>query len=178
MTTESKRLKAEAKKLGIPVQSYALATLMAAGWTAAEAYALAYYENASFGASQNAQIRDNIVLNPNFTDIIEKIRDGFPTRNVLAAGANDGRLPSKDDIAQIIATEMYSLTGKERVEAAMKLADLFAMKKEEIKDDGDEKIIHVFLPIPDSELEILVEKKARELLRQQSEQQKEKGENV
>lgn len=151
MTTESKRLKEEAKKYGIPVQSYALATLMATGWTAAEAYALAYYENASFSASQNASIRDNIVKNPNFEEIVEKIRATFPSSKSRCAGIEtasvSGPLPSKDEVAQIIATEMKTLTGKEKVDAAMKLADLFAMKKEEAKND-DEKIIHVYLPLP------------------------------
>ena len=149
MTTESKRLKEEAKKYGIPVQSYALATLMAAGWTAAEAYALAYYENASFSASQNASIRDNIVQNPNFSDVVQKIRAGFPSVHGVydeSITPEYAVIPSKDEVAKIIATEMQSLKGKEKVEAAMKLADLFAMKKEETKDD-DENIIHVYIPL-------------------------------
>ena len=138
MTTESKRLKEEAKKYGIPVQSYALATLMAAGWTAAEAYALAYYENASFSASQNASIRDNIVQNPNFPSVHGVYDESLTPEYAV--------IPSKDEVAKIIATEMQSLKGKEKVEAAMKLADLFAMKKEETKDD-DENIIHVYIPL-------------------------------
>ena len=149
MTTESKRLKEEAKKYGIPVQSYALATLMAAGWSAAEAYALAYYENASFSAAQNASIRDNIVKNPNFATIIEKIRATFPSAKSLynaELASTTTTLPSKDEVAQIIANEMKSLSGKEKVDAAMKLADLFAMKKEEAKED-EEKIIHVYIPL-------------------------------
>lgn len=146
MTTESKRLKEEAKKYGVPVQTYALATLMAAGWTAAEAYALAYYKNESFSASQNAQIRDNIVQNPTFGEMVENIRNTFPSLGLVKHTASSSPIPSKDELAQIIATEMRSLSGKERVDAAMRLADLYAMKKEEVKDD-EEQIIHVYLPL-------------------------------
>ena len=146
MTTESKRLKEEAKKYGIPVQSYSMATLMAAGWTAAESYALAYYKNESFSASQNASIRDNIVQNPNFGDIIDKIRASFPPSGTSSVDSGSNAIPSKDELAKIIANEMRNLTGKERVDAAMRLADLYAMKKEEVKDE-EEKIIHVYLPL-------------------------------
>lgn len=172
--TESKRLKTEAQKYGIPVQTYALATLMAAGWTAAEAYALAYYENESFGASRNAQIRDGIVENPNFMEIVDKIRAGFA--GVTTATMKSGKQLSKEDIADILQRQILALPDgdKAKTDAAVKYAELYAMKKEEVKDDGDEKIIHVFLPIPDNELEILVEKKARQLL----EQQHKKEENI
>ncbi len=146
MTTESKRLKEEASKYGIPVQSYSMATLMAAGWTAAESYALAYYKNESFSASQNASIRDNIVQNPNFGEIVDKIRASFPPVGSGQVETGSYTIPSKDELAKIIATEMRSLTGKERVDAAMRLADLYAMKKEEVKEE-EEKIIHVYLPL-------------------------------
>ena len=155
MTTESKRLKEEAKKYGIPVQSYALATLMAAGWTAAEAYALAYYENASFSATQNAAIRSNIVENPNFKDVVEslkqKLRGTSQTAAPLAASelayGEDGQL-SKMELATLLRQQIDALPdGKEKAGVLMQYATLFSMQKREEDKEDEEKIIHVYLPL-------------------------------
>ena len=155
MITESKRLKEEAKKYGIPVQTYALATLMAAGWTAAEAYSLAYYQNASFTATQNATIKDNIVQNPNFKEIVQKLRKEiatsggvklYNTGSELSYG-DDGQL-SKNEIATLLRQQIEALPdGKEKAAVVMQYATLFAMQKREEDKDDEEKIIHVYLPL-------------------------------
>lgn len=153
MTTESKRLKEEAKKFGVPVQTYALATLMAAGWTAAEAYALAYYENASFGATQNASIRSNIVDNPNFKDMVDVIRKKIVGNDramaIKSAGevSEDGQL-SKTEVATLLRQQIDSLPdGKEKAAVVMQYATLFSMQKKEEDIEDEEKIIHVYLPL-------------------------------
>lgn len=172
MTTESKRLKEEAKKFGVPVQTYALATLMAAGWTAAEAYALAYYKNESFSASQNASIRDNIVLNPNFAEMVDAIRKKIVGSNVssqISSSDNlsygvDGQL-TKVELARLLRQQIEALPdGKDKAAVVMQYATLFAMQKREEDKDEEEKIIHVYLPIPDNEFEIIVERKAKEMM--------------
>lgn len=153
MTTESKRLKEEAKKYGIPVQSYALATLMAAGWTAAEAYALAYYENASLSASQNASIRQNIVENPNIRDVVGQLRKNMvgSAVNKVSSGelsyGEEGQL-SKMELATLLRQQIDALPdGKEKAAVLMQYATLFAMQKKEEDKNDEEKIIHVYLPL-------------------------------
>ncbi len=141
----SKRLTDEAKKLGIPVQSLLMADLISIGYTENEAYNISYTQNMSLSKQQNIGIKESIVQNPNFQELVS---DRASKRNGAApqmGTANVGTLPSKDEIASIIATEMKSLSGKERVDAAMKLADLFAMKKEEVREETD--IVRVWLPL-------------------------------
>lgn len=153
MTTESKRLKEEAKKYGVPVQSYTMATLMAVGWTAAEAYALAYYENATFSATQNASIRTGITENPNFKDVVDKLRQKITGQapRTLATGelsyGEDGQL-SKMEIATLLRQQIDALPdGKEKAAVVMQYATLFAMQKKEEDKNDEEKIIHVYIPL-------------------------------
>lgn len=154
MTTESKRLKEEAKKYGVSVQTYSMATLMAAGWTAAEAYALAYYENESFSATQNASIRTNITENPNFRDVVDKLRQKIAgsiqvktsSLGELSYG-EDGQL-SKMEIATLLRQQIDALPdGKEKAAVVMQYATLFAMQKREEEKEDEEKIIHVYIPL-------------------------------
>lgn len=156
MTTESKRLKEEAKKYGIPVQSYALATLMAAGWTAAESYALAYYENAPFSATKNAALRSSIVENPNFKDVVDSLKQkmrGATSASTVASAASelsygeDGQL-SKMELATLLRQQIDALPdGKEKAGVLMQYATLFSMQKKEEEKDDEEKIIHVYIPL-------------------------------
>ena len=57
---------------------------------------------------------------------------------------------SKDDIANILRKQIDALPDgdKAKTDAAIKYAELFAMKKEETKDEREEDIIRAWLPLP------------------------------
>ena len=137
---------AEARKYNIPTQSYMMATLVAAGWTAAEAYPWAYQENLQWSASRNQSIRDDIVNGQGFINAVDDIRAKIgPTKR--PSQSSDARPLSKDDIADILRRQIDALQDgdKAKTDAAIKYAELYAMKKEEQKDN-DEEPVRVYLP--------------------------------
>ena len=154
MAEYSKRLRAEAASLGIPTQSLVMAYLMACGFTDNEAYEIAYSCNASFSKSKNVTIRQNIIEGTGFPEMVIRIKQKLaggalsPT-SATASNMAGGQL-SKDDIANILRKQIDALPDgdKAKTDAAIKYAELFAMKKEETKDEREEDIIRAWLPLP------------------------------
>lgn len=149
MNDYSKRLKTEAKQLGIPVQSLVLAYLLVCGFTDSEAYDIAYTCNATFSRQQNINIRDNIVQNPNFQDIVDRLRTKITgkDRKGKAGIPKKTEQLSKDDIAEILKRQMDALPDgdKAKTDAAIKYAELYQYKKDDPKDDND-YLPHIWLP--------------------------------
>ena len=150
MTEYSKRLKAEAKGFGIPPQSLVMAYLLACGFTDNEAYTIAYSCNEALSKERNISIRESIVQNPNYKDIVERIR-GKITGNTTRPAASSGgsQQLSKEDIATILKRQMDALPDgdKAKTDAAIKYAELYQYKKDDPKDDND-YLPHIWLPMP------------------------------
>lgn len=150
MNDYSKRLRSEAKQYGIPAQSLVLAYLLVCGFTESEAYDIAYTCNASFSKAQNINIRDNIVRNPNFQDIVDRLRKKITGDSKTGkAGPKKTEQLSKDDIAEILKRQMDALPDgdKAKTDAAIKYAELYQYKKDDPKDDND-YLPHIWLPQP------------------------------
>ena len=147
----SKKLKAEAKNYGLPVQSLILGYLLVCGLTEAEAYDIAYSCNAAFSKAQNISIRENIVQSPGFKDAVEKLRmkiTGKRSDSSSVTGKKGEQL-SKEDIAEILKRQMEALPDgdKAKTDAAIKYAELYQYKKDDPKDDND-YLPHIWLPQP------------------------------
>ena len=141
----SQRLKKEAKKYGVPVQSLVMADLIAIGYTANEAYTVAYQGNASFSQERNITLRENIIASPGFSDMV---RDrGGRMENVSALSAEIKPQYSKEEIASKLRAQIEMLPdgSKEKADVLMKYADLLAYKREETKTEED--IIRIWLPL-------------------------------
>lgn len=151
MTDYSKRLKTEAQGYGIPPQSLVLAYLLVCGFTDNEAYSIAYSSNEVLSKAQNIGIRDSIVQNPNFQDIVEKIRVKLTgtTKPLTGTGGRQAEQLSKDDIATILRRQMDALPDgdKAKTDAAIKYAELYQYKREDPKDEN-EYLPHIWLPQP------------------------------
>ena len=149
MTEYSKRLKSEAKGLGIPVQSLVLAYLLVCGFTEAEAYDIAYSCNDTFSRQQNINIREQIVQNPNFQDIVDRLRTKITGKDKKGRAGLPKKTEqlSKDDIAEILKRQMDALPDgdKAKTDAAIKYAELYQYKKDDPKDDND-YLPHIWLP--------------------------------
>ena len=150
MKRESARILSEARKYGIPAQSYMMATLIAAGWTPSEAYPWAYPENLQWSAARNQSIRNDITEEQGFINAVEDIRSKLgPTKRNTAVNENNvNKQLSKDDIADILRRQIDALPDgdKAKTDAAIKYAELYAMKKEEQKDNEEEPV-RVYLPL-------------------------------
>ncbi len=147
----SKRLRVEAKNYGIPVQSLVMAYLLVCGFTDVEAYDVAYQDNKSLSRSQNISVRESIVVNPNFQDIVSKLSEKITgaTAKGRGTGGRTAEQLSKDDIATILRRQMEALPDgdKAKTDAAIKYAELYQYKKDDPKDDND-YLPHIWLPQP------------------------------
>ena len=150
MTEYSKRLKAEAKGMGIPPQSLVMAYLLACGFSDNEAYTIAYSCNEALSKTQNISIREQIVQNPNFQEIVERVRTKITGKGTAPAKSSDSAQQlSKEDIATILKRQMDALPDgdKAKTDAAIKYAELYQYKKDDPKDDN-EYLPHIWLPMP------------------------------
>ena len=143
----SKRLKEEAKKYSVPVQTLVMADLMAIGYTANEAYTVAYQCNATFSQERNITIRDNIISSAGFNDMVRE-RSAKHGRPELMENDELRSQYSKEEIASMLRAQIENLPdgSKEKADVLMKYADLFAYKKEEKKAE-EEDIKRVWLPL-------------------------------
>lgn len=122
---------------------------MAAGYAETEAYDIAYSTNMSFSKQQNTKVRKSITGNDSFASLLEDRKRAI--RGLAGAGLVDSDIKpqySKEEIASQLRAQIDMLAdgSKEKTDALMKYADLFAMKKEEKKAE-DEDIIRVWLPL-------------------------------
>ena len=83
----SKQKQTEAKKLNVTVQYLVFADLCAVGYSEADAYIIAYPENAALSVRQNDSIRKNIVESAKFKKLLEdrlsRVKDGIATPVLL-----------------------------------------------------------------------------------------------
>lgn len=143
----SARLKKEAQRYNVPAQTLVMADLMVVGYTANEAYNIAYSENAALSKQQNISIRDNITFAVGFSDMLserKRMLRGMET----STAADTSQQMTKDEVAAQLKAQIDLLPdgSKEKADVLMKYADLFAMKKEEKKAD-EEDIIRVWMPL-------------------------------
>lgn len=144
----SQRINKEAEKYAIPAQTLVLADLMAIGYTANEAYNIAYAENASLSKQQNISIRDNITATVDFQMLLKDRTERIKSATPSTAPIEVKELYTKEEIASKLRTQIEQLPdgSKEKADVLMKYADLFAMKKEE-KRAEEEDIIRVWIPL-------------------------------
>lgn len=145
----SARLKKEAERNKVPAQTIVMADLMAIGYSENEAYNIAYCENAALTKQQNISIRENITQAVGFADLVKSRSKGARMR-VPETSGGDNLMPqmTKDEVASQLRAQIELLPdgSKEKADALMKYADLFAYKKEEKKGE-EEEIIRIWMPL-------------------------------
>lgn len=143
----SKRLKDEAKGYNVPVQTLIMADLIAIGYSANEAYTVAYQCNTTFSQERNITIRQNIMSSPGFSDLVRDRSAKIGRYDIPEDGEVRSQY-SKEEIASMLRKQIENLPdgSKEKADVLMKYADLFSYKKEEKKAE-EEDIIRVWLPL-------------------------------
>ncbi len=144
----SARIKKEAERYGVPAQTLVMTDLMAAGYSETEAYSIAYSTNMSFSKTQNENIRKSITGSEAFAAMLEDRRLTIRGRAGIGLTADIKPQYSKEEIASQLRSQIDMLPdgSKEKTDALMKYADLFAMKKEEKKAD-EEDVIRIWMPL-------------------------------
>ena len=144
----SPRLRKEAEKFKVPAQTIVMADLMSIGYSANEAYEIAYSENAVLSKQQNISIRENIIQAVGFNDILKRRKRIADVKTAAPQGDDAAPQMTKEQVAAQLKTQIDMLPdgSKEKADVLMKYADLFAYKKEEKKGD-DEDIIRIWMPL-------------------------------
>ena len=139
----SQKLKQEAKKSKVPVQTLIMADLMAIGYGKADAYNIAYFNNASFSRERNKTIRDSITDTDAFDELVEERSKLNIGKSII--GTDDAELMADIDVARDILRSARQLPdGKERAELMSKFYDI--KKKIGAADDGKD-VVRVWLPL-------------------------------
>ena len=143
MIEYSQKLKQEAKKSKVPVQTLIMADLMAIGYGKADAYNIAYFNNASFSRERNKTIRDSITDTDAFDELVEERSKLNIGKGIV--GTDDAELMADIDVARDILRSARQLPdGKERAELMSKFYDI--KKKIGAADDGKD-VVRVWLPL-------------------------------
>lgn len=131
----SKQKQQEAKKLGVTVQYLVMADLCAAGYSEADAYEIAFPDNAALAAQQNASIRKNIAESQKFRRLLEARRD---RARAAEASSYDGEIEligAEETAKEILKVAQKMDQGsKERGEMFMKYADLIRRNEQGTED--------------------------------------------
>lgn len=139
----SQKLKQEAKKSKVPVQTLIMADLMAIGYGKADAYNIAYFNNASFSRERNKTIRDSITDTDAFDELVAERSKLNIGKSII--GTDDAELMADLDVAKDILRSARQLPdGKERAELMAKFYDI--KKKIGAADDGKD-VVRVWLPL-------------------------------
>lgn len=139
----SQKLKQEAKKSKVPVQTLIMADLMAIGYGKADAYNIAYFNNASFSRERNKTIRDSITDTDAFDELVAERSKLNIGKSII--GTDDAELMADLDVAKDILRSARQLPdGKERAELMSKYYDI--KKKIGAADDGKD-VVRVWLPL-------------------------------
>ena len=143
MIEYSQKLKQEAKKSKVPVQTLIMADLMAIGYGKADAYNIAYFNNASFSRERNKTIRDSITDTDAFDELVAERSKLNIGKSII--GTDDAELMADIDVARDILRSARQLPdGKERAELMSKFYDI--KKKIGAADDGKD-VVRVWLPL-------------------------------
>lgn len=143
MIEYSQKLKQEAKKIKVPVQTLIMADLMAIGYGKADAYNIAYFNNASFSRERNKTIRDSITDTDAFDELVAERSKLNIGKSII--GTDDAELMADLDVAKDILRSARQLPdGKERAELMSKFYDI--KKKIGAADDGKD-VVRIWLPL-------------------------------
>ena len=139
----SQKLKQEAKKSKVPVQTLIMADLMAIGYGKADAYNIAYFNNASFSRERNKTIRDSITDTDAFDELVAERGKLNIGKSII--GTDDAELMADIDVAKDILRSAQQLpNGKERAELMTKYYDI---KKKIGAADDDNDVVRIWLPL-------------------------------
>ena len=143
MIEYSQKLKQEAKKSKVPVQTLIMADLMAIGYGKADAYNIAYFNNASFSRERNKTIRDSITDTDAFDELVEERSKLNIGKGIV--GTDDAELMADIDVARDILRSARQLPdGKERAELMSKFYDI---KKKIGAADDEKDVVRIWLPL-------------------------------
>lgn len=143
MEEYSTKLKKEAKRLNIPVQTLVMADLMSIGYSKQDAYGIAYSTNASYSQSRNKSIRDSIVETDAFDELLQQratIHTGVSTN------PDDVEMITEMDVAKDIlaSAKKQPIGSKDRADLMSRYYDI--VKKIGASSDGQESV-KVWLPL-------------------------------
>ena len=141
----SQQFQKEAKKMGVSAQYVIMCDLKLAGYSDADAYAIAYPENATLNSQQNRSVMQQILQSEKFKKLTEqRIERHGAVMDVM----NSQELINKEDTARmILASAMaQSVNSKERIEGLMKYSDLMGYKKDEVEENSTDAV-QFFLPL-------------------------------
>ena len=142
----SKRIEKESKKYGVAAQSLILADLMSVGYTEAEAYSIAYAENAVLSFQQNQSIREGITKSGRFKEVLNDRIKNIHNRIAKPEGEDVELISIEEAAAEVLKTAMKFQDGsKERGEMFVKYTELLRKNaaQPETEDDG----IGIYLPL-------------------------------
>lgn len=133
----SKQKQQEAKKLGVTVQYLVMADLCAAGYSEADAYEVAFPDNAALAAQQNTSIRKNIAESAKFRRLLEERRERLRQYDPVPYGEIE-LIGAEETAKEILKVAQKMDQGsKERGEMFMKYADLIRRNEQGTEDVTD-----------------------------------------
>lgn len=130
----SQAMKKEAKKLGCTEQQIVLADLLSIGYSEADAYAIAYPENAGLSAQRNDSIRKAVLGSQNFSKVYGERRSHIMSGVSIPVPVDEIELVGTEEVLKEIlrSAKQQKVGSKER-------ADLFA-KYNDIKKDNEQTV--------------------------------------
>ena len=143
----SKRIEKEAKKYGVAAQSLILADLMSTGYTEAEAYSIAYAENAVLSFQQNQSIREGITKSGRFKEMLSDRIENLRTRLPMSEGEDMELMSTEEAAKQVLkAAQALPKGSKERGEMFVKYTELLR-KNTTVEAEPEEDNIRIYLPL-------------------------------
>lgn len=153
----SKRIEKEAKKYGVAAQSLILADLMSTGYTEAEAYSIAYAENAVLSFQQNQSIREGITKSGRFKEMLSDRIENLRTRLPMSEGEDMELMSTEEAAKQVLkAAQALPKGSKERGEMFVKYTELLR-KNTTVEAEPEEDNIRIYLPLKCNDCPLLQE---------------------
>lgn len=147
MATFSQTLVKQATKLGGTVQYMIMADLMAVGYSEADAYMIAYPENAALSVQQNKSLRESITRSGKFKRVYDA-RHTLIRAGVLTPSNNDDieLVGTEEVLKEILKAAMAQPTGsKERADLYAKYNDIRQVSSQVVDEVTDN--IQFVLPL-------------------------------
>ena len=134
-------LQKKAAKYKVSVQHLVFADLLSIGYSEADAYTIAFPENAILSVQRNIAMRESILKSPRFKKLLEDKSIQHPTED-------DTMLLDKAETAKMIMKSAMKqpLDSKERIDGLMKYSDLMGYKADGTELDMS-KHIQFYLPL-------------------------------
>ena len=140
-------LKKRAKNYNMAWQYLVMADLLAIGYGEADSYAIAFSENTALSVQKNASIRENIMKNTKFQELLLTRKKAIASRgknNINDAG--DIELIGAEETAREILKIAQTMPegSKERGEMFVRYADL--IRKNDTQTTEDDDPVRIYLP--------------------------------